>query len=92
MLKFTNDTHAARQIMTPLAASRAKLKPGTPLLIQFDGIGGWLPALFVNSIYDSGIRILANFRGTPITALSSPENKVEVLKCNVTICFEEEPC
>jgi len=89
MLKFENGTYAEKT-MSPLEASKAMLKPGTPLLIRIDGMGDWVQVLFIMNLLDKGIEVLGMFKGTVITSLSSKKTRIQVLDCDVTIYFEEK--
>ena len=88
MLKFENGTYAEKT-MSPLEASKAMLKPGTPLLVNVGEIK-WIQALFIMNNPGSGIRILGMQNGSVITSLSSKKTRIQVLDCDVTIYFEEK--
>ena len=89
MLNFENGTYAEKT-MSPLEASKAMLKPGTPLLVRVDGKGNWIQALFIMNNPGSGIRILGMLNGSVITSLAREKTRIQVLDCDVTIYFEEK--
>ena len=91
MLKFESDT-CVEETMSPLEASKCCIKPGTPLLVHVDRMGDWIQALFVGSIQDSGIRILGVLNGTVISSLTGKKTRIQILDCDVNICFEEKRC
>ena len=89
MLKFESNTRIGKT-MSPPEASKCCINPGTPLLVHVDGMGDWIQALFIRSLPNSGIRILGMLNGTVISSLTGKKTRIQILDCDVNICFEEK--